>query len=215
MVESLLGDGAPLQGNSTFQNPFNTQPNKTEEQLFGIILGSQGSPQHILETASTNGSPSAIALSESDTTNLLNGDYYSTQPQKSQATCPSNISMDQFINADGGLLKNMGNPQLTGKGAKGIFSGLKDNLAKLAGSKPGDIGTNKDVTMRALMTLESTKNMPASGGKILSADTRHNGNLSGLNPGGEADNGTEVGYLQNMSKNSDYTLPTVRGKATT
>lgn len=150
-------------------------------------------------------------LSANDTQNLLNGDYYSSQPQKSTATCPPNVSMDQLMEADGGLLKNMGNQQLTGSGAQGISGGLKDNLAKLAGGKPGDIGTNKDVTMRALMILQSTKNTPSSDGKMLDASTRHNGNLSGLNPSGEADNGSEVGYLQNLFKDPNYTLPKERG----
>ena len=187
-------------------------------------IGTQGPPQAgasgSVGTSGTSGSAGVSGtsgvnpsdeLSKDDKDKLLAGDYYSSQPQKSKATCPPDVSMDELMDASGGLLKNMGNQQLTGKGAEGISGGIKDNLARLAGGKPGDIGTNKDVTMRALMIAESTKNMKGSDGNMLDADTRHNGNLSGLNPSGEADNGSELGYMQNMFKDPNYSLPDVRG----
>ena len=139
----------------------------------------------------------------------MNGDYFN---QSSQSAPLPDVqqSASQMMDDDGGLLKKIGNQTLKGAGAKGITGGIDDNLAREAGGKPGDIGKNKVVTERALMIVESDKNVPGPDGKMLSASVRHNGKLSGLDEGDKAINGSDVAFLQNLAKDPNYKLPTQR-----
>ena len=115
--------------------------------------------------------------------------------------CPAGVTMEQMMKADGGLLASMGNQELRGDGAKGITGGIKDNLAKKSGGTgANDIGTNRDVTWRALRNAQAFKNETGSDGKEVSAEVRHNGNLSGYNSSGEVDRGSNLGEMQDWFK---------------
>ena len=134
-----------------------------------------------------------------DAQSVLNGD--ATSLASNDEKCPDNVSMDQLMNADGGLLKNLGNQTLKGDGAKGITGGIEDNLAKKAGGTgAGDIGTNKDVTYRALKDLEAFKNEKGANGQDVPDSVRHNGNVSGLQPSHEVARGSTLGEMQDWFK---------------
>ncbi len=198
-TNALAGTGAGPAGMPQSGAAPTPSPPPTSTKAVGGADGTEGTPD-----------PSQ-GLSSQDTQSLLNGDYSSSQPQNSKATCPDNVSMDQLMNADGGLLAKMGNQQLEGDGAKGISGGILDNLAKAAGGQPGDIGKNKDVTMRALMIAESAKNVPGSDGKMLPADARHNGNMSGLTKSNEVIDGSDMAHLQNLFKDpQNFKFPAQR-----
>ena len=134
-----------------------------------------------------------------DAQTVLNGD--ATSLASNDEKCPDNVSMDHLMNADGGLLKNLANQTLKGDGAKGITGGIEDNLAKKAGGTgAGDIGTNKDVTYRALKDLEAFKNEKGANGQDVPDSVRHNGNVSGLQPSHEVARGSTLGEMQDWFK---------------
>ncbi|MGN6525387.1 MAG: HrpF/NolX family T3SS translocon protein, partial [Burkholderiaceae bacterium] len=138
------------------------------------------------------------AASTPDAATVLKGDNTGLLPK--DAKCPAGVSMDDMMNANGGLLSKLGNQELKGGGAKGITGGIKDNLARMVGGKPGDIGKDPDVTYRALAALSAFKNTPGADGKPIPDDIRHNGNVSGLQPSHEVARGSTLGELQDWFK---------------
>jgi len=149
--------------------------------------------------STTSSDSSSSSASQPSTQTVLNGD--ATTLADPNAKCPPGVTMQQMMDADGGLLKNLGNQTLTGAGAAGITGGIKDNLAKKSGgTSANDIGTNMDVTWRALQNLQAFKNTPGSNGQPIPDSIRHNGNVSGLQPSGEAARGSTVGELQDWFK---------------
>jgi hypothetical protein len=134
-----------------------------------------------------------------DPATVLAGD--ATSLAAPDAKCPPGVSIDQMMNADGGLLKSLGNQTLKGSGAKGLQGGIKDNLAKKSGgTDASQIGTDPDITWRALQNLQAFKNTPGSDGKPVPDNIRHNGNVSGLQPSHEVARGSTLGELQDWFK---------------
>jgi hypothetical protein len=134
-----------------------------------------------------------------DAATVLNGDATMLPGPNDKA--PPGVTMEQMMEASGGLLKNLGNQKLQGKGADGIEGGIKDNLAKKVGGKDAsDIGTDPDVTWRALQALQAFKNTPASDGRAIPDEIRRNGNVAGLQPNNEVARGSVLGELQDWFK---------------
>lgn len=197
------------------------------EGEFAAAMAGSSRQGPITDSSATNGPAAASSdttghasdLSPQDTQSLLSGDYYTKKPMDIKATCPPNVSMDQLMEASGGLLKKAGDQQFKGKGADGINGGYLSNLAKIAGGSINDIGAKnptqhqKDVTLRVEMMLQSCKNAP---GNIPPASVRHNGNMSGLQPSKEVCPGSDLAMVQNMIKahnnGQDYTIPDKRPK---
>jgi len=158
---------------------------------------SAGAPAQAAE--GSGAAPAQAGPPPVDPKTVLAGD--ATTLAAPDAKCPPGVTMDQMMNASGGLLKNLGNQELKGDGAKGITGGIKDNLAKKSGgTDASQIGTDPDVTWRALQNLQAFKNTPGSSGKPVPDDVRHNGNVSGLQPSHEVARGSTLGELQDWFK---------------
>jgi hypothetical protein len=156
-----------------------------------------------------SGAANASAGSETTETSLQGGQVDAATVLNGDATVlpgpndkrPPGVTMEQMMEASGGLLKNLGNQELKGKGADGIEGGIKDNLAKKVGGKDAsDIGTDPDVTWRALQALQAFKNTPTSDGKPIPDEIRRNGNVAGLQPNNEVARGSVLGDLQDWFK---------------
>lgn len=194
------GDSSPAAGATDPASTTGTIDPSTTKPVSNPGLQVTGGPNKLNEIAAAAAAqPAPAAPAGPDPQTVLNGDA-TTLPDPS-ATCPPGVSMQQMMDADGGLLKNLGNQVLQGAGAAGITGGIADNLAKkCGGTSAADIGTNPDVTWRALQSLQAFKNTPGSDGKPVPDDVRHNGNVSGLQPSNEVARGSTLGEMQDWFK---------------
>jgi len=165
----------------------------------GVAWPTSTSEQSAAGSASAANLGNAGTPNGSDASTVLSGN--ATTLASPDAKCPPGVSMSQMMSADGGLLKKLGNQTLKGAGAAGITGGIADNLSKKSGgSRASDIGTDPNVTWRALQNLQAFKNTPGSDGKAIPVSVRHNGNVSGLQPSGEVARGSTLGELQDWFK---------------
>lgn len=145
---------------------------------------------------------------QEDPKTVMAGD--ATSLANKDTKCPPGVSMDDLMNANGGVLAKLGNQKLAGDGAKTLEGGIKDNLAKKMGDSADQFGrkapdgsstqADRDATYRALQNVSAFKNTPGADGKPIPDDIRHNGNVSGLQPSKEVARGSTLGEMQDWFK---------------
>ena len=208
MIASLLAsnrkDGAGDAGDSS--------PAPAAPALQQMPLPQMQAPQASQRAAPADGAGAApkapAGLPQEDSRTVLAGD--ATSLANKDTKCPPGVTMDQLMNANGGVLAKLGNQTLAGAGAKGIEGGIKDNLAKKMGDTGDQIGrkgadgkssqADLDATYRALQNVSAFKNTPGADGKPIPDDIRHNGNVSGLQPSHEVARGSTLGEMQDWFK---------------
>ncbi len=106
---------------------------------------------------------------------------------------PPGLTADDIGKLNGGLLDNLGNQNLQGQG------NLRDLLAKkYGGVDANSLKTDPAVAWRAYRALTAVKNETNNDGTPKPDGFRHNGNIGGFTPAGEAPHGSEAGSLQDL-----------------
>lgn len=160
----------------------------------GSAPAGQGAAQQ--PPAGATGGPAA-ASSNSDQ-DVIDGD--ATHGAKSTDHAPAGMSADDIGKLDGGLEGKTGDQTLKGAGADGI-KGDKDIQSIVGNQVQGGLsGSDADKAWQKLEVEQEAKNAPQANGKQASADTRHNGNLSGLQPSDEVASDSDIAFLQNEAK---------------
>lgn len=120
----------------------------------------------------------------------INGN--STDMPAPDEKAPPGRSAADIEQLNNGLLANMDNQDLQGKGR------MKDLLQqKVQGDGGGAIGTDPDVTWRAFKTAQAIKNRACDGnGGAQSSDARLDGKINGFTSSGDAEAHTDAGAMQ-------------------
>jgi hypothetical protein len=156
------------------------------------------SPQDGQSQAAEQPANAKVESSGNSDQDVINGD--ATLGAKSTDRAPAGMTADDIAKLDGGLEGNTGDQTLKGKGADGI-NGSKDVQSVVAGQVQGGLsGSDADQAWQKLEVEEEAKNAPQADGKQASANVRHNGNLSGLQPNGEVASNSDLAFLQNEAK---------------
>lgn len=191
-------------------NSDNDGPDGGGEAPASMAAPKMSAPNETSVVGSSQGStpppPEAPATPTAAQQQVIDG--FGTAMPAPDAKAPPNMTAANIGKLGDGLLDNMDDTDLQGKG------GMKTLLAQRCGGKDADaIKTDPDVAWRAYQTTMAIKNRDAGGGKAQSSDARFDGKIDGFfkdhSQGGKlnANAGTDAGAMQDLLLHGEVPPP--------
>jgi hypothetical protein len=135
--------------------------------------------------ANPSGPSTTAAPTGAQLQSILDGNATTLAQPGEQA--PPGMTIAQINKLDSGLLGNLGNQNLEGRGT------IKELLSRKVG---GDITTDVNAAWRAFRGLQAVKNEKNSDGTPMPTSVAHDGKIDGFTKSGQAPHGSQAGSLQ-------------------